>query len=151
MHAEALSQALALCLSDYTVTAVTLVANEQTRDARRSVLGHFCSPISDMLKALSVCYIKHDEDAISATVVRAGDGAKPLLACRVPLKKVQSWQRARVSKVCVASRVVLHGEVGGGCVPGLDGRWRQCPTYDLKLHSLVIYVYSLESEVYAQC
>lgn len=40
-----------------------------------------------------VRHIKHDNDAVRAAVVAAGDGAEALLACRVPLQSTKGTQQ----------------------------------------------------------
>lgn len=45
--------------------------------------------------------IKHNDDAVSASVVAGGDGSKPLLTCRVPLKENMHTRK-------IALRLTLH-------------------------------------------
>lgn len=63
---------------------VAFIANEQFLHAFGGVAVDFLQPGLDIGKGVGVGDVVDDDDAVCAAVVRAGDGAEPLLAGRVP-------------------------------------------------------------------
>jgi len=63
---------------------VTFITNQQLYNCLIGILLNLCQPILDILKALFVCDVVDQDDAMCALVLRAGDGLEALLACCVP-------------------------------------------------------------------
>lgn len=138
MVAGAVSPALRLLtylcdvvVHDLLVGHIALVAHKELVDALGGVAVDLLQPLLDVVEAVHVGNIVDDTNAVSATVVRAGNCAETLLACCVPLYK-------RSLSVSCASC----------CVCGLG--MTVC-THDLEFYGLAIKLDGPDLEVHADC
>ena len=73
-----------LKLDDLLADHVALVADQQLLHALGRVAIDFIQPLLDIVKRVLIGDVVHDDDAVCAAVVRAGDGAETLLTGSVP-------------------------------------------------------------------
>ena len=64
-----------------------VAAHQQLVHVLASVFVDLLQPALDVVERVEVGDVVHDDDAVSATVVGAADGAEPLLARSVPLRR----------------------------------------------------------------
>lgn len=82
---ERVSQALARFGGDGSfVDKIALVADQEFLYSATSKGIDFLQPLLDVVEGLLVGDVVHDDDAVGASVVAAGDGAETLLASSVP-------------------------------------------------------------------
>lgn len=64
---------------------IAFVADQQLVNAFAGVTFDFLQPLLNVVKRFLVCAIVHNNNTVSATIIRRGDGTETLLASSVPL------------------------------------------------------------------
>lgn len=103
-------------LHDLLVRHIALVAHEELVDALGGVSVDLLEPLLDVVERVHVGDIVDDADAVSAAVVRRGDGAETLLAGGIPLR-FDSCQRAALSLMTWISLSRSSHVTGAGMRP----------------------------------
>jgi len=69
---------------------IALVAQQHAYNVRRSMFTDLLHPSSNTVKGLFTVNVVHQENAHGTSIVRSGNGAKPLLTGRVPYLHLDS-------------------------------------------------------------
>lgn len=72
-------------VNDFLCCQIAFVADQQLVNAFAGVTFDFLKPLLNVVKWLLVCAIVHNNNTVSATIIRRGDGTETLLASSVPL------------------------------------------------------------------
>lgn len=117
-------------IDDLLVSHIALVADEQLVDALGGVSVDLLQPLLHVVERVHVGNIVDNADAVSATVVRGGNGAETLLAGGIPLviEKPRSaaadpWRH--IHPICSKERQEGQGPEGS-------------LAHDLQLHGLAV-------------
>lgn len=87
-------------LDDLLVRHIALVADKELVDALGGVTVNLLQPLLDVVESVHIGHVVDDADAVSATVVRRGDGAEALLASCIPLQQIQLLGNIRAEQCC---------------------------------------------------
>ena len=69
----------------FLVAHVALVAYQQFVDTLGGIAVNLLQPLLDIVEGVHVCNVVDDTDAMSAAVVRGGNGTEPFLTSSIPL------------------------------------------------------------------
>lgn len=104
-------------LDDLLADQIALVADEELVDALARVPVNLLQPLLDVGERVGVRDVVDDDDAVRAAVVGRGDGAEPLLSCRVPLRREKTLARVRRGWECWVEAAALQRDGGEGSFP----------------------------------
>jgi len=88
-------------LDDLLVCHIALVAYKELVDTLGGVAVNLLEPLLNVVETVHVGDIVNDADAVSAAVVRRGNGAETLLSGGVPLFPSSAWQSFGFDLTCV--------------------------------------------------